>query len=119
MGALRDWRHEKFAADYVERGLKGERTARDSAFAAAGCAASKANAGRLKNRPEVKARVQEPFDRAAEFADVNRPRIVVELDRVGRGDVANFVESVPTASGGFELRLKDITKPPPAATRRR
>lgn len=86
MAALRDPQYEKFASELAE--LKP----RIEAFKAAGYAPHKGNAARLAKRPEIKARVQELLDEAAEYADIRRARVLVEIGRVAFVNVQDLYE---------------------------
>lgn len=92
MPALRDPQHEKFALEFVELSFSGNRNPLLQSYKAAGYAEHRGNASRLRRRPEVNARIQELIAEAAEFANVRAKRIVVEVDRVGRANFADFWE---------------------------
>lgn len=103
MGALRDPQYEKFASELAE--LKSP----IEAYKAAGYVPHRGNATRLARRREVQSRVCELLDEAAEFANIRRVRVLVEIDRVGRANLADFFEyDVESRS----LRLKNIKKLP-------
>jgi len=111
MSALKDPQYEKFASELAE--LK----APIEAYKLAGFVPHRGNANRLARRPEIKARVQQLLDEAAEYADIRRVRVLVEIDRVGRANLADFYEKVSTGKDvngieQFELRLRDITSLP-------
>lgn len=112
MAALKDPQYEKFASELAE--LK----APIEAYKLAGFVPHRGNANRLARRPEIKARVQQLLDEAAEYADIRRVRVLVEIDRVGRANLADFYEKVSigkdevTGVEKFEIRLKDITSLP-------
>ncbi len=115
MPALRDPQHEKFSIEFVELAFSGNRNPLIEAFKAAGYAAHRGNAARLRRRPEVAARIQELVAEAAEFANVRAKRIIVEVDRVGRANFADFWEpemkaddkGVPQPTGRVRLRPLD------------
>jgi hypothetical protein len=92
MPALRDPQHEKFSIEFVELAFSGNRNPLIEAYKSAGYAAHRGNAARLRRRPEVDARIQELIAEAAEFANVRAKRIIVEVDRVGRANFADFWE---------------------------
>lgn len=107
MGALRNPQYEKFAVELSELKKPIE------AYGAAGFVPHRGNAERLSRRKEVVARVRELLDEAAEFANIRRVRVLLELDRVGRANLADFfehemVDGKPTG----RLMLRDITKLP-------
>jgi len=111
MPALKDPQYEKFASELAE--LK----APIEAYKLAGYAPHRGNANRLARRPEVQARVTELLDEAAEYADIRRVRVLVEIDRVGRANLADFFERVVTGKDDkgkdqHEIRLRDITSLP-------
>jgi hypothetical protein len=111
MSALKDPQYEKFASELAE--LK----APIEAYKLAGFVPHRGNANRLARRPEIKARVQQLLDEAAEYADIRRVRVLVEIDRVGRANLADFYEKVSLGKDDngneqFEVRLKDITSMP-------
>jgi hypothetical protein len=93
MPSLRDPQHEKFAVEFVELAFSGNRNPVLSAYKAAGYAEDRGNANRLRKRPEVRARIEELISEAAEFANVRAKRIVVDIDRVGRVNFADFWEA--------------------------
>lgn len=103
---LSDRQHERFA-----QGL-AELMTQEDAYRAAGYVPDRANAGRLANRPEVKARVAQLMSEAAEFANVRRERIVVELDRIGRANVLDFYDFERDENGRLDAKLKDLSKLP-------
>lgn len=111
MPALKDPQYEKFASELAE--LK----APIEAYKLAGYAPHRGNATRLARRPEVQARVTELLEEAAEYADIRRVRVLVEIDRVGRANLADFFERVVTGHDEkgreqTEVRLRDITTLP-------
>lgn len=111
MPALKDPQYEKFASELAE--LKSP----TEAYKLAGYAPHRGNAARLAKRPEVRARVQELLDEAAEFADIRRVRVLVEIDRVGRANLADFFERVSLGTNDqgverFQVQLRDITTLP-------
>jgi phage terminase small subunit len=93
MGALRDAQWERFANELAE--LKSP----IEAYKRAGYAPDRGNANRLAKRAEVRARVRELLDEAAEFANIRRVRILVEIDRVGRANLTDFFEAERSVSG--------------------
>lgn len=111
MPALKDPQYEKFASELAE--LK----APIEAYKLAGYAPHRGNATRLARRPEVQARVNELLEEAAEFADIRRVRVLVEIDRVGRANLVDFFERVVTGQDDkgrdkHEIRMRDITTLP-------
>lgn len=111
MAALKDPQHEKFASELAELKPPIE------AYKLAGFVPDRGNANRLARKPHIRARVQALLDEAAEYADIRRARVLVEIDRVGRANLADFFEKVQvgTADDGkavYELRLRDITALP-------
>lgn len=111
MAALKDPQHEKFASELAE--LK----APIEAYKLAGYVPDRGNANRLARKPHVRARVQQLLDEAAEYADIRRVRVLVEIDRVGRANLADFFERVSTGRDAdgkeqFEIRMRDITRLP-------
>lgn len=115
MAALKDPQYEKFASELAELKPPME------AYKLAGFAPHRGNANRLARRPEIKARVAELLNEAAEYADIRRVRVLVEIDRVGRANLADFYEKVSLGKDDkgveqFEIRLKDITALPRSLT---
>lgn len=107
MPALTNPKYEKFASELAELKPPLE------AFKAAGFAPHAGNATRLAKRPEVLARKQELLEEAAEFADIRRVRVLVEIDRVGRANLIDFFEREMRADGTYgPLRLRDLTALP-------
>lgn len=103
MPALKDPQYEKFASELAE--LKSP----TEAYKLAGYAPHRGNAARLAKRPEVRARVQELLDEAAEFADIRRVRVLVEIDRVGRANVKDFYRN------GVLIPIDELPRPVAAA----
>ena len=87
MPALKDPQYEKFASELAE--LK----APIEAYKLAGYAPHRGNATRLARRPEVRARVDELLEEAKEYADIRRVRVLVEIDRVGRGNQRDYYDA--------------------------
>lgn len=100
MGALQNPKHEKFASELAEFKPKLE------AFVAAGFAPHPGNARRLAVNDKVRRRVRELLEEAAEYADIRRARILVELDRVGRSNLADFYD----ADGITLKNIKDLPR---------
>lgn len=88
MPALRHVPHEVFALAIAENRPLLE------AHKAAGYVPEPGNAKRIRNRPEVRARIDELRNEAAEFANVRRVRVVLEVDRVGRANTRDFYDEV-------------------------
>ena len=74
MAALKNLQHERFC-----QGLLAGKTQKQ-AYADAGYVPSKYNASRLKNTPEITARMAELNERAAERVMVTRETIAAQLD---------------------------------------
>lgn len=111
MAALKDPQHEKFASELAELKPPIE------AYKLAGYVPDRGNANRLARKPHIRARVQALLDEAAEYADIRRVRVLVEIDRVGRANLADFFERVKTGKDDngkdtFEIRMRDITTLP-------
>lgn len=108
MGALRDPQWEKFACELAELKAPLE------AYKLAGYLPHRGNASRLARRIEVRTRVKELLDEAAEFANIRRVRVLVEIDRVGRANLQDFVEAELAADGKptGRVKLKDLTQLP-------
>lgn len=104
MPALRNPKYEKFASELAE--LKSPL----DAFKAAGFAPHRGNATRLAKRPEILARKLELLEEAAEFADVRRVRVLVEIDRVGRANLRDFYDA-----GGKLIPIAALPRPLAAA----
>lgn len=86
MPALRHVPHEVFALAIAENRPLLE------AHKEAGYVPEPGNAKRIRNRPEVRARINELRNEAAEFANVRRVRVVLEVDRVGRANTRDFYD---------------------------
>lgn len=105
MGALENVKHEAFALEVAEGRTLLE------AHKAAGYVPDAGNAKRLRKRPEVRARIAELRQEAAEFANVRRVRVVLEVDRVGRANIRDFYEpelDEETMKPTGRARLKSI-----------
>lgn len=117
MGCLREPSHEKFAREYLERSLggMGKTAALVEAYKTAGFVASHANARRLRNRPEVRARINELAAETAEYLDIRVQRVAVEVDRVGRANIIDVIEPVKDKDGNQvpgAYTIRDLTKLP-------
>ena len=88
----------------MAEGLAELKTPQD-AYKAAGYVPHRGNANRLARRPEVRAYAAELLDEAAEFAGIRRVRVMVEIDRIGRANLADFFERTEDGEG---VRLKNI-----------
>lgn len=109
MSALRDPQYEKYAQ---------ERAAQKSpidAYKSAGYVPHRGNCYRMDRRPEIKSRVSELLNEAAEAANIRIERIMVEIDRVGRANIIDFFE-VSDKDGEKRLVLKDLTALPRETT---
>mgnify|MGYP001601850268 CR=1 FL=1 len=111
MPALKNPQYEKFASELAELKPTIE------AYKLAGYVPDRGNANRLAARPVIKARVAELLEEAAEYADIRRARVLVEIDRVGRANLVDFFERVSLGANDagiemFEIRLRDITRLP-------
>lgn len=111
MPALKDPQYEKFASELAELKPPIE------AYKLAGYAPHRGNAARLAKRREIRDRVQELLDEAAEFANIRRVRVLVEIDRVGRANLVDFFERVSLGKDAegterYEIRLRDLTSLP-------
>lgn len=117
MGCLRDPKHEKFAIEYLERSLAGmsRSAAALEAYRSIGFVPQVNNARRLRNRPEIRARIEELAAEASEFANIRIKRVAVEIDRVGRSNFRDFIEPVLDKDGKRipgAFKLKDLTELP-------
>lgn len=81
MPVLANARYERYAQELA----KG--TAQHKAFEAAGFKANTGNAVRLRNRPEVKARIAEILGKAAEKTGITKERVLAELGKIGFADI--------------------------------
>jgi len=111
MGCLRDPSHEKFALEFVERVFSGmpKTKALIEAYRSAGFVPRHGNARRLRQREEVRRRIEELAAEASEFANVRPKRIVVEVDRIARANLVDFFEPVldgvgKPIAGQYQLR---------------
>lgn len=86
MPALRNVQHEAFALEVAEGRTLLE------AHKAAGYVPEPGNAKRLRKRADVSERIAELRREAAEFANVRRVRVVVEVDRIGRANIRDFYD---------------------------
>lgn len=111
MPALKNPQYDRFACELAELKPAIE------AYKAAGFTPHRGNANRLAKRPEIQARVRELIEEAAEFSDIRRSRVLVEIDRVGRANLIDFFERVcvgkdEKGAERYEIRLRDITQLP-------
>lgn len=104
MPALEHVKHEAFALSVAEGKTLLE------AHKQAGYVPDAGNAKRLRKRPEVRARIAELRQEAAEFANVRRVRVVLEVDRVGRANMRDYYERELGENGKptGKLKLKSI-----------
>ena len=109
-GPLTNRQHEKFA-----QGLAELLTLED-AYRGAGYMPDRGNATRLAARPDVKARVDQLMRETAEFANVRRERVVIELDRIARSNIMDFIDVKAGEDGKIVISLKDLSKLPREAT---
>lgn len=86
MPVLANAKYERFA-----QGLADGMTA-DKAFIEAGFAANRGNAIRLKQNPDVQARIVELLGNAAERVEITKARVMAELARIGFSDIRNAVQ---------------------------
>jgi hypothetical protein len=115
MVTLYDPQHEKFALEYVELAFSGNRNPLIEAYKAAGYAPHRGNATRLRRQPKVSARITELMREAAEFANCRVKRVVVEVDRVGRANIADLMEPAFDDHGREipgTFKWRDLTKLP-------
>jgi hypothetical protein len=122
MARLRDPRHEAFCqklADFLTKSVADAQEsyaeARANAYAGVGYAPSKSNARKLAGKPEIKRRLAELQERAAELGDISRAKTLVEVDRIASANLVDFFEmhgQGPKAT----LRVKDITRLPRSLT---
>lgn len=102
VSALRNRRKEQFAIEWA-----GGKTPIE-AMAAAGYKPAPANARKLANSPEVKARRSELFRQHADFLSADIARVLIEQTRIAYANMADFWERTP--EGGW--KLKDLTTLP-------
>lgn len=100
MPALENVKHEAFALEVAEGRTLLE------AHKAAGYVPDAGNAKRLRKRPEVRSRIQELLNEAAEFRNVRRVRVVLEVDRVGRANMRDYYEPEIGEDGQPTRRMK-------------
>jgi phage terminase small subunit len=79
MARLSSNRHERFVVSY----LQSENTLR----AARACEIAPKYAEKLARRPDIQARIKELRERMLKMADINAQRVMLELARVGFGDI--------------------------------
>lgn len=110
MPALLDPQYEKFAQSLaaLEPPIK--------AYASAGYVPHRGNARRLAQKSEVQQRVMELTEQAAELANITAARVLVEIDRVGRANLGDFIEPDVDMNGkpNGKWKFKDLTKLPRA-----
>src|SRR4051812_1589916 len=85
MGILSNAKHERFAQELAKGSTAGD------AYAAAGYAPNDGNCIRLKNSPDVVARVEEILGRAAAKAEVTVERVLRELALIGFANMDDFL----------------------------
>lgn len=98
MPALRHVPHEVFALAIAENRPLLE------AHKEAGYVPEPGNAKRIRNRPDVRERINELRNEAAEFANVRRVRVVLEVDRVGRANTQDYYDETGTLIPIHKLR---------------
>lgn len=86
MPVLKNSRWERYAQ------LLAKGKVADKAYVEAGFKRDDGNATRLKNRPEIIARVDEILGRAAKKAEVTAEMVIRELAKIGFSDIRNAVK---------------------------
>ena len=61
-----------------------------AAYAQAGYEPSIYNAGRLRNEPEIKARIDELMAEALEYSDIRISQVAVRLNRIASANIKDF-----------------------------
>jgi phage terminase small subunit len=105
MGILKNERHELFAQELA----KGSSAI--DAYVAAGYVANDGNCIRLKNDPEVVARVEEILGRAAARAEVTVEGVLRELAKIGFSDIRKAIawrSNVAVAAVDIDEELQAI-----------
>lgn len=76
------------------------------------------NAYRVERRPEIQERIKELVSQAAELADITAARVLVEIDRVGRANLLDFIEPDVGMDGkpNGKWKFKDFSKLPRSLT---
>lgn len=110
MSKLWNWNHERFARLLADKLVEGEKVdaAREGAYREAGFAASRTNARRLANRPEVAARVVELTGQAAELAEIGRAYVLIGFKRIAD---ANLVDLLKGAAKETETARRLLNDP--------
>jgi hypothetical protein len=103
MSALRNRRKELFAVEWASGKTPIQ------AMEAAGYKPAPANARKLANSPEIKARRSELFRQHADFLSVDMARVLMEQARIAYSNMADFWERGPDGKG---WQLKDLTTLP-------
>lgn len=101
MAKLRNWNHERFAALLAEKLVDGALVdaAREAAYREVGFAASRTNARRLANRPEIRERVNELTTRAAELAEIDRAYVLVAFKRIADANLVDVLKGAARRGG--------------------
>lgn len=105
MGILRNGRHERFAQELAKGNSAGD------AYAAAGFAPHDSNCIRLKNHPDVVARVEEILGRAAKRVEIDQARVLAELGKIGFSDIRRAVawrSNVAVAAVDLDEEMREI-----------
>lgn len=123
MGILANPQWELYARELVELELactdenmqarRGE--LRHQAYKKAGYSGNADNARRLANNRKIKLRFRELFAEALEYRDVRAAQVVVRIDRVGRANLADFLEPKLDANGKRipgQFQIKNLTDLP-------
>jgi len=101
MPPLKNSRHERFARGLVE-GLSAV-----DAYEKAGYERNRSSASKLQTNANIKGRIRELQDEAAEKATVTASRVLVEIARIAFADLGEAVTWGPDG-----VRLKDSTQLP-------
>jgi hypothetical protein len=109
MAKLSNWNHERFASLLAEKIIDGELVdaARQSAYREVGFAPSQPNARRLANRPEVRARVAELTNRAAELAEIDRAYVLIGFKRIADANIVDLLKGAAKQSETARRLLGD------------
>jgi len=120
MPACRNHQHELFARALAEEYLRVplSSTPEQDAYKRAGYAPHRGNPHRLKEEPDVKARIDELMEEAREYADLRLVKALVRVNRIADAKLPDFYEQIALQPDGEApprqvVRLRDLASLPP------
>ena len=97
MPVLNNARHERFCLE-----LLAGKTA-DKAYALAGYKPNRKNASRLRTKEDISARLAELAEAAAQGAVMTANEVLVELSKIGRANMLDYMRTGPDGDPVFDL----------------